>query len=288
MSEQAEVKIVTDDAEALVLEGADGKPKKYYRNPIRTMHLNVHELQVCSTAMVYYMGGELPPLPDPKLELRGTASLGRSSLCVMGNPQTSTRTLPVTFKVLTDAERVSTEENSRKYDRPLRYTSATIGFMYSDWEIGNGDDWFLECYVSAATFAAMASAVESGALRKASLGLHLDDIYTDDNWAPPSASADWFLRPNRKSPKQAPDLVRGDITVFNLEMGSVWLGPPPEAERDAHDADERQAYQNEPAVSPEALALEKLGANIEKLRGTVKWVGGCIALFLCFLVLKGT
>jgi hypothetical protein len=289
MSEQVEVKITTDDEKTLVIEVVDGKTKTYYRNPIRTMCLEVHELLICSTARAYHMGEELESLPDPKLMLRGTAWLGRSSLCVIGNPQTSTHTLPVTFKVLTDAERISTEENSKKYNRPLRYTGATIGFMYADWEIGNGDDWFIECYVSAATFAAMASTVESGKLRKASIGLHLDDIYTDDNWAPPSFNADWFLRPNRKYPKNGPDLVRGDITTFDLEMTSVCLGPPPEVSGDVGgDVDERQNYDNMPVVSPEVVALEKLGTNIEKLRGTVKWVGGFIAVFLCFLVIKGT
>lgn len=287
MSEKVDLKVVSNDAEAIVIETPDGKQEKYYRNPIRTLSLDVFELQVCRSATVYHMGGEIGPLPTPTHQLRGQASLGRSKIAIIGQPNTAAKVLPISFSVLSDAQRLNTAENAEKYKRPLRYTGVTIGFIESDWEIGNGDDWFVECYVSAEVFAEMESAVSTHTLKKAEIGLQLNDVYTDDNWAPPSVAADWFLRPNLENPKYGPDMARGDITSFNLAMSSVWIGPPPEAKAEVDAADERQGYHGESVVRPEVVALDKLGANIEKLRGTVKWVGGFIALFLCILALKG-
>ncbi|NHZ83991.1 hypothetical protein F2P44_32720 [Massilia sp. CCM 8695] len=288
MSEKAALKVVSNDDEALVIDVADGKTDKYYRNPIRTFSLEVFELQMHRSATVYRMSGEIEPLPVPTRHLRGSASMGRSKLAVIGAPCTATSVVPISFSVLSEAQRLSAEQNAEEYKQPLRHTGVTVGFIEADWEIGNGDDWFVECYVSAEVFAEMENAVAAGTLKKASIGLDLDNIYTNDNYAPPSVSADWFIKPNLENPKYGADMARGDITSFNLALTSIWLGPPPEAApRDADDT-EQHGYQSQPAVSAEAIALDKLGANIEKLRGTVKWVGGFIAVFLLFLVMKGS
>lgn len=289
MSEEKVVVKVKSEAERkLVIETPEGKEQTYYLNPIRTMYLHVQKLQISKGLHLYHFGdAELGPQPELSLYVLGTATLEGRSISVIGDPGNKTRTLSLSFKAPNEEGKQS-EDAAQKQGKTPRYTSATVGLNRHDWEIGNDDDWFAECEVSPDTLIAISSAVSSGRLRGMTVGLTLEGIYSDDDWAPPSVKTDWFLRPNRSDDTiDFPELARGDITRLWLDLASVDLRPQSE------EANPEPEALDDPAPAPMAAQMDHhttvlyvLAGNVEKLRGTLKWVGGLIAFFLLVLAFK--
>lgn len=191
---------------------------------------------------------------------------------------------------MSEAQRVTEEGSAVEWKRPVRYTGVRVGYEDSASEGGLSADWFVECYLSADAFHELESAVETGKLTKAAVGVDLTNIYTDSKY---STVADWFIRPRLTDPNGGPDIAHGDISSSHLELNSVWLGPEPEcllspAERleRKQEREGRERLALHPTATPEVLALNKLASNIEMLRGTVKWVGGFIVLLLFLLVAR--
>jgi len=60
----------------------------------------------------------------------------------------------------------------------------------------------------------------------------------------------------------------------------------PKEESEPVDKKDNEVQPEEPLPDYHLLALSTLAGNVEKLRGTVKWVGGLIAVLLLFLALK--
>ncbi len=272
-----EVNIVSEEHRELVVREAEGEEKTYYLNPIRSMRLIAEELQVfCGTSSLTL--GMPERLPPPQFSVHGEAWLEGGYISVIGEPSNRSRNLRIAFKAYDEADVARREEKAGKFPNLV-----TVGFSRRDWEIGNDDCWFIECYVAPQTLDAIISAVSTGTLRRLTLGLTLEGIYTDDDWAPPSVGANWFLRPSRSgNSRLSPEMAFGSIAVLNLGLSRVDLRSKPEPENE----EEATGQESRPESDVKMQALTALNNNIEKLQATVKTVGWAIALVLLALVLK--
>ena len=266
-----EVNIVSEGRRELVVREAEGEEKTYYLKPIRTMRLIAEELQVfCGTSSLTL---DMPEhLPPPQSCVHGEVRLEGGYISVIGEPSNKSRIFRVSFKPYDEADVARREEKTGKFPNLV-----TVGFSRRDWEIGNDDCWFIECYVAPQTLDAIISAVSTDTLKRLNLGLNLEGIYTDDDWAPPSVGANWFLRPSRSgNSRLSPEMAVGSIAVLNLGLSRVDLRSKPELENE--DVASGPESRLEPDVRMQALTA--LNNNIEKLQATVKTVGWAIASLL--------
>lgn len=273
------VNIVSEERGELVVQVAEGEEQTYYLNPIRTMRLIAEELQVFrgTSSLTLGMPERLPPA---QFSVLGEAWLESGYISVIGEPSNKSRILRVAFKAYDEADVARREEKAGKFPNLV-----TVGFSRRDWEIGNDDCWFIECYVSPQILDAIVSAVSTGTLRRLNLGLTLERIYSDNNWAPPSARTNWFLRPSRSGNSLlSPEMAFGGITVLDLGLSRVDLRSKPESEDEEEVNVPEARPEPEPDVKMQALTV--LNNNIEKLQGTVKTVGWAIVLVLLALFLK--
>lgn len=276
------VSVVSEGDGELVIQTQEGKEETYYLNPIRSMRLIVEELQVSCGASALSLGmpGRLPP---PQFSVRGTAWLEGGHISVIGEPANKSRTLSISFKAYDEADIANREAELGKMPHTV-----SLGFVRRDWEIGNDDEWFVECYVAPAMMDAIAAAISGRTLKRMTVSLTLDGIYSDDNWAPPSAGADWFLRPSRSDNSlQFPEMVHGGIMVLDLGLARADLRAKLEPEPGEPDLDDLEQTHADALIPAEQLqAIQALASNIEKFRGTVKTVGWAIAAVLLVLALK--
>ncbi|CAN7779298.1 hypothetical protein LJR296_007887 [Cupriavidus necator] len=288
MSEDKTVVKIKSEAEGeLVIETAAGKEQTYYLNPIRTMHLDVERLQVARSASTYYPAdGEGGGLPVPALRVHGTARLKDRFISVIDDPENRSRTLKIYFKALDAEGRKQREEWAKEQGQVADYTRAYLGFNRADWEIGNDAEWWVECEILPETLSAITSAVESGALKRMSVGLTLKRIYVDDRYAPPSITVGWYLRPDAMdNTLEMPGMALGGLTRLDMDLTVVDLKPPTVDESQPEPV-EVSSPDPDPDPTQSASALYTLAGNIEKLRGTLKWVGGLISLCLIILAFK--
>lgn len=273
------VDVVSEDGGKLVVR-TNGEEKTYYANPIRTMRLRAEELQVFCGSRSYGLS-IAERLPTPEVYAVGKAHLDSGAISVIGEPLNISRSFRLNFR----AYDLATLEQQFKETGKHVY-SATVGFVRRDWEIGNEDSWFIEVGVSKQTMDTLVSALSTGAMRELTLGLNLVGIYSDDNWAPPSARSNWFLRPSQPdNTVKFPELARGEVAYLDMALAKAHLAP--ETEPSVDDEEDEPAVEK-PELEPDLkmLALHTLNSNIQKLQGTVKTVGWAIAAVLLFLALK--
>lgn len=224
----------------------------------------------------------MEPPPELTTTVSGTAVLEAGRIGIVGAPESTTRVIRLAFMPVDEGEQEAREKWAQEHGKQPLGQLTTVGFTRRDWEIGNDDQWFIQCEVSADTMEAITSSVSSGALREARIGLQLRDIYTDDDWSPPSCSTDWFLRPGKGDNSiDSPEFAYGAVSSLVLSLESVDLRPQPEAEPEP-----REDAPTEVEPDPGVAGLAAVGERIESLRKTVKWVGGLIALALLVLAFK--
>lgn len=276
------INVVSEDEGKLIVQDPAGKKETYYLNPIRNMRLFVEALQVsCGTSSMSF--DKPKRLPPPEVAIRGTALLEGGRISVIGEPSNRSRSFSISLKAFDEADVTRQEEELGHMPHTV-----SLGFLRRDWEIGNDDEWFIECYVAPQMMDAITSAVSAKTLQRMTLNLRLERIYSDDNWAPPSAGSDWFLRPARSdNTLQFPEMAHGAITQLSLGLANVDLRPKSEPEVDEPDVDDVPDMYDDGMVPKQTLdAIKTLGTDIEKLTAAVKTVGWAIALGLLFLVLK--
>ena len=88
--------------------------------------------------------------------------------------------------------------------------TAHLGFIASDWEIGNGDSWFIECRVSGEVFEKLAEDVLAGAADTIDVGIKWVAGFVRDQYAPPSVPTAWGMC--READGESPDPLRGHVT----------------------------------------------------------------------------
>lgn len=289
--EKIVVKILSEVDRKLTIETAEGKERVYYRDPIRTMHMRVDTLRIersqSAQTVNFEFGkrGDLGPLPALTSSLVGSVTLEGRSIAVIGDPKSETQTLSIRFRPLDDQARIDAEQLAQEEDKPLRSATVAVGFSRSDWEIGNDDEWFIDCHLPQGTFDALSAAVESGKLEALSLGLQLTNVYSDDDWAPPAMRTNWFLRPNRSDGTiDFPEMAHGDVRVLCFTHPEVILRPK------AYPDEPDQGFDVEEAAVPTpdltVTALNTLARNIETLHGTLKLLGWLVVGALVILAFK--
>ena len=273
------VNVVSEVDGILAIESPGGTRESYHLNPIRTMRLIVWELQVMcgSISQAFGMPERLPP---PQLRVQGEAWLDQGQISVVGEPTNKSRAFNITFRAYDETDLAVREEKLGKLPPTVH-----LGFNRSDWEIGDDDSWFIECYVSQQMLDSIVAAVTAGTMREMNLGLTLENIYIDHDWAPPSMSVDWFLRPSRSDNSlKIPEMARGWVSVLNMGLAKIDMRAPSIPEPEAQEED----FEETPVAPPDLqlLALTTLANNVEKLRGTVKIAGWAIAIVLLVLALQ--
>ncbi|MGW8392109.1 hypothetical protein [Pseudoduganella sp. HUAS MS19] len=278
--EKITVNIVSEGERELILLTPAGERETYHLNPIRTMRLIASELQIMCGAESHTFDAP-ERLPSPQFRVQGEAWLEKGHISVIGEPSNKSRAVDITFRAYDEAD-ISNREKKLGRLPPLVH----VGFIRRDWEIGFDDSWFVAAYVSQQMLDSIISAISAGTLREMSLGLDLEGIYTDNDWAPPSMSADWFLRPSRTDNSlKNPEMARGYVSVINLCLSKIDLRSKPETEAENEDGND-VASSAVPEPDLKHLALLALNSNIEKFQGTVKAIGWAIALLLLVEVLK--
>ena len=230
-----EIEITPEDADKRTAEPPGRGGKAYALNPSRTMYLYIENLQVFNEANVPYFGdSEIGSPSAMSLYVRGKATLGGGSISVMGAPDTKSREFSIGFNAFDEDIRAQRQALALRQGTTARYTRVTIGYIHRQSDVGN-DGWFVECELASDTLRAVSSAVSSGTLRAMTIGLALQQVYSDD-WTRPSALTDWFLRPNPKDNGiGAPQMAHGDITRLSFDLASVDLHRPPEEEPEQNE-----------------------------------------------------
>jgi len=247
----------------------------------------VDELQEGSSVREPKEGGSGPVVFE---YLHGTASIFRDyGIEVLGVPRTKKTQFPVsilsggsTFKwppedPLTEDARFSTSIGS-----------ASLGFMFADWEIGTEDGWFMELRVTDDVLSHLRSVLQSGRMSDLTFSLQaMTHLYTSKHpMEPISSKSNLYLRPNRTSnDARHPEMAQGQIFALSTSSTKFTLTKPSaEAPADL-DGFEPEAPPP-PPPDPVAVELAKTSASIEKLRGTVKWLAGFTAVAALALLSK--
>ncbi|WP_090142313.1 hypothetical protein [Limnohabitans sp. DM1] len=153
--------------------------------------------------------------------------------------------------------------------------SAMLGFNRADWEIGVDDEWWITCYLPKAFIDALVADIRNSHIYSMRLGLKLQGLYTTD---PFSYRGDLFIRPDRKDNTIAiPDMATGFVRSINFTSTPRDLRKPEPAE-----PVEPEYEDTPPNPDPMAVAIASLGAQVEQMRNTFKWIASFIVLALIF------
>lgn len=270
---------------------ADGKAHTYYPN--RRIWLEVQTLELLTFLREPQEQGAEPQLVT---RVRGTAVLEDYSISVVGDPATRVRKLTIVL---------AAEEAQPKPEEPEVETfafgqlgRAMLGFNRADWEIGNSDEWWIECYLSKPFIEAMISDTRSGQIHGMQLSLSLKGLYTTEHsMAPVSSRGHLFIRPNKRDNTiKLPELATGDVRSIHFASSSRDLRKPELLEPEAPLVTELPIEDDAlltAAEAPEivrddlvATAIGHLNARLEKMHGTVKWVGGLIVFALLIVAFR--
>ena len=279
-------KVVVDVKEVvqgeILYTNADGKEQTYY--PTHSIWLEVQTLEVLTILGDPEEEGAQPPLV---IRVNGTATLEDYSICVVGDPGSEVRTLSISF--FARDWRPKREELKPGIFPSLdsKLGDAMLGFSRADWEIGNSDDWWIACYLPKSFIDALVVDVRSGQIHGMKLGLSLRDLYTNvHSLAPVSARGNLFLRPNKRDNTiEMPEMATGYVRSIHFASANLNLQKPqpPEHEDTFATEDEAQATSQE---HPVALSVTILGAHVEQMRRTLRWVGSLIVAVLLLVALK--
>jgi hypothetical protein len=279
------VVVDVEDAEhgEILYRDKAGKEHTYY--PCSSNWLEVESLEVFTT------------LGDPRekgaearvvIRVRGIARLEDRSISVIGDPDSKTRTLTISF----EAGEWRPKEDEEAKEVPSFASAlggAMLGFNRATWEIGNDSEWWMSCYVPKAFLDALVAEVRRGQLASMRVGMALRGLYTTENtYAPISIRGDLFIRPNKRDGTiEIPEMACGYVRSVFFSSTKAYLRKlervvPVESPEDESDKSPPPQVQADPV----AAAIEALGAHVEKLRKTLKWVGGFVIVALVILALN--
>jgi hypothetical protein len=277
-------KVIVDVREGeraqIIYKDSEGKVHKYY--PARYAYFVIENLQ---TLVVL----NEPPKEQTEFaivrRIRGTARLEDRGLSVVGDPESKTRTLVMSFEASDwrpKHEPVSDGELGLAFSSVLG--GATLGFNRRDWEIGNDDEWWSACYLPKPFVEQIEASIASGQLTGVRVGLALRGLYSDEgDWAPVSDRSNLFIRPNREDNDIGnPDLAIGFVSSIAFTTTKVDLRQPLETEP-VEPTDDFESSLRPASVDPVSAAIAALAARVEATRSTIKWVGGFIVVALLFV-----
>ncbi len=292
--EKVVIKLRDDEKlNALIETCEDGKERTYY--PRRSaIHWNCEKLQV-RQGFAYRDENDLDP-PKMLTYVTGVARLTSGySVSVIGDPQNITTVVEVSFHPddklnLLKAREDEKEEEGLMFSHP--YGCASMGFWRHDLGIQPSETWWLECRLHNTALQHLIDAISSESLKQASFSVRLNNLFTDEHpYVPFSHGAHLFLRPNKQDNTiEMPAPAHGWLEGIELRLLAFDLAPPPPIVPElAYEDDKQQAEVSDSSPSPQQSEIQTLPlivARIEALRGTIKWVGGLIAVAMFLLLLK--
>lgn len=271
------IQITERDDKAIECVFEDGKKTTYY--PGWQLFIDAHDIQEAAE-----LEHDSEQGPVVKRFLTGTAALQDRDVSIIGEPEKKTRTLRLG---IFDREiPVKKDEDAFMLHSPLGF--ANLGFNRADWEIGTDDQWHVSLYLPKAAFDLLLGLVAEGKLVSMRLILRLA-IYTMNHpMAPTGRSESLFLRPADPDdsfdwPKTADGHVV-NVVVTKTKFDLIPTKPDPYAHEE-QEGTEMPLPARAP-VDPVAASIAALTENMEKLRTTMKWGVGIIAVVLLFLVGK--
>ena len=267
----------------IIYKDGEGKEHKYY--PAKYAYFVVEDLQTLV---------ELKGPPEGQTEpvivrrIRGNARLEDRSLSVVGNSESKSRTLVMSFEASDwrpKFESVTDDELDTTFACILG--GAMLSFTPYDWEIGDDDEWWAVCSLPKPFVEQLEAAIVSGQLTSVRVGLELRGLYSDEGyWASVSAQRNLFIRPNRKDNDIGfPDSATGFVSSIWFTTTRVALRRPPEPEP-VEPAGDFEPPPPSALVDPVSAAIATLATRVEATRSTIKWVGGLIVVALLFVAAR--
>lgn len=272
------IQIVENEHKEIEVTFEDGKKRNYYAG--WQVILDVHAVQ---DAMQIQNEGDEGV--QAKRYITGTAVLQDRDISIIGEPEKKTKTLELS---VWDREMPLRDDGEQPgFSAPAGF--ANIGFNRSDWEHNTKDQWYVALYLPKAAFEPLITAIAEGKVATMILVLRLKVFTTHHPMAPGGRDENLFLRPADPGdtldwPKHANGYVNSIITKNTLHA----IAPPPEPDPYASE-DEPNPEIPAPVpipADPVAASVAALTVNVEKLRKTLKWGVGIIAVVLLFLVGK--
>ncbi|MEN9659435.1 MAG: hypothetical protein RL571_2900 [Pseudomonadota bacterium] len=284
--EKMVVDILSDTSEELKIKGNNGVEYVYYPPLFRTMYVRVVTIQHvysqsdCNITSIYGESENKGELSELSCYLAGVVELEDLSIALMGDPDSSTRRLSLILRPIDNNFDKSKKFMALEADQSVSTSHVFLGFNRRDWEIGNTDEWYLECYLPKASFDAISAAISSKTLSSMNIGIKLKNIYIDCcSWEPVSESANWFLRPNKEDGTiDQPESAYGEVSGLNFRLLNMSLSNKIEIDY--------LGKLDEPDINPIPdldRRLEALIFYFSRLERILKWIGGAIAL--CFILI---
>ena len=195
----------------------EGKSHTYY--PSSRIWLNAQTLELLTFLREPQEPGELPQLMT---RVRGTAVLEDYSISVVGDPSSKVRKLSMMFAAEEPKARGEGSEPGPDAFESGELGRALLGFNRADWEIGNSDEWWVECYLPKSFIDNLVSEVRKGEIHGMQLSLSLRGLYTTEHpMAPVSSRGHLFIRPNRRDNTVAlPELATGAVRSIHFASSS--------------------------------------------------------------------
>lgn len=267
----------------LVETRPDGKEHNYYPR-VFGVNFVVTQLRVSQAFNYRNKEDEGPSLMHYFVD--GIAWLNDDyGLSVIGEPKNKTKKVELQFRADDRPDLLKKQQG----DMEMRgfggaHGRASLGFNRADWELKSSDQWYLSVYMNSASLQPLIDAVLAGTVKQANLRVSLKRLYSDYPPYMPIDDSNLYLRPNaRDNTIDMPECADGFLEGLRLDYSTVDVRPPAEPEP-IEPAEEQNAP--EPIVEPMLPAIQQLGARIEALRGTVKWLGGLVIACLVIMALK--
>lgn len=272
MAKELIVDVVSRTENELVIRSSAGEEKKFTKEP-GWADFDAQNLAITKGTSSISFGSTNIELPDVRTRIRGTASLNKGSFSVIGEPANKARKFALMIGAVNPTE---PQQNG---------ITGWVGFNRHDWEIGNDDEWWIQCDLPVDAFESLLLAISDGSASKLSVGIQLRNGFTDFAYAPPSEGTNWFLVPDEDNSINNPCTVLGELTSFHLECSPISLrresSIPSEAIQD-EDIDPIR-----PAVeSTYGTQLKQLEIAIVQLRDSLKWIGWFVVIALVLIASK--
>lgn len=251
-----------------------GVEHTYY--PCRNIWIDVQTLEVLTGLGDCNEEGQEPPLVT---RVRGTVSLEDLSISVVGDPKSKVRRLTISLAAGDWKPRPVEPIEDDLPILPSELGGAMLGFNRADWEIGNDDEWWISCYLPKAFIDALVTDIRNSQIDGMKLSLGLRGLYTTEHsWAQVSSRGDLFIRPDRKdNTTEIPEIATGHVRSIHFTSAPRDFRKPETVEPVEPEYEETSSVSG-----PVVVAIASLGARVEQMRSTLKWIGSFIVLALFF------
>ncbi|EHP40296.1 Na/Pi-cotransporter II-like protein [Cupriavidus basilensis OR16] len=267
----------------LELLSADGKTQAYY--PAKSLWLTLQDLQVVQ--QLESAGGDAQSTLSTYIH--GTASFDDCRLSIIGESESSTRTVQISFA----AREVSTADGKglREWQEELGIAlsdvplgAARLGYNRSDHEMQEPEQWWASCLVPESSLQALSEGVADGRLTAVKVGLCLRGVYISEEQAVADFSGESCvcLRPGKSdNAMESPEIADGYVVHLSLDLTKVSLRGLEQSES-AHDGLVLQEQINPTEADAVSVLVEKLG----KLVASLKWLAALVALLVVVFAFK--